>query len=730
MVHIEKINVKGHTYYKLVHNIRKNGKVKSKSKYLGKTIPENIEERKQQFLQEIKSGKQDTPYKTILDTTPEVIYQAHPTTLKPTYITPAIQNLTGYTAQEWLANNNLWKTIIHKNDQKQALTTLQNIHTTNTTTATYRITTKNQENIWIQNTLTKQNNTIQGTLHNITTQHKATQKVQDLFQSNPLPMIEHDYSAIHQYLTQMNLHTAEAVLNHLQAYPDAYGNLINMVKIERVNTATLTFLKAHDKDHLLKIYHTKQFLRDSPQTFTDELITIAEGKKEFEQTTTIYSLDNTKHKTIIKWATTHPAYENIWFTFIDITAQKELQELINTKNFAIENSPSGIVSTDLLGTIQYTNTAFKKLTNIPTHEELEGKKIEPYLPHTPGAMKIFKTIHINKRWNGELTIPGDPDTNLKTEGVLVTDEYGDPQSIIFSFIDITELKTTENIRLEFTNIAAHELKTPIVPILTFLTMILDEPKKYAINTEGQKLLSICLRNTKRLNKLIQDILDISKLEAGGMKFVMETIDLLKIIQTEIVNNTAEAQQKNINIKAQLPDTLPPLHADPYRIAQVIDNFIRNAIHFTDQGNILVTATHHKDNIRVDILDTGAGISKHDQEKLFTKFYQAQDITTRRTKGTGLGLAISKKIITHHQGKVWAYSEGKNKGSTFSFTLPLHPKKQQEEERKQKRLLLGEQLLLGKTPTKTNIPPEKERKKPAKTKTIKRNTTKQQQKEKK
>ncbi|MFC2143589.1 sensor histidine kinase [Candidatus Aenigmatarchaeota archaeon] len=219
-------------------------------------------------------------------------------------------------------------------------------------------------------------------------------------------------------------------------------------------------------------------------------------------------------------------------------------------------------------------------------------------------------------------------------------------------------------------IVAHELKTPIVPLKGFLDIMIKDPKKYGLNQKGQKYVKICLRNVERLDRLIGDILDISKLESGEMKFDMQQIDLLKIIKNIIDDFTLVAREKKIKFKFILPKSLPIVNGDLYRLQQVVSNLVDNALKFTDKGSIIIEAKIKDDYIQISVKDMGVGIRKKDIPRLFEKFYQTQQVLARRIKGTGLGLVICKEIIQFHGGKIKAYSKGLGFGSTFTFTIPI------------------------------------------------------------
>jgi|GEM_PF-3336189 len=228
-----------------------------------------------------------------------------------------------------------------------------------------------------------------------------------------------------------------------------------------------------------------------------------------------------------------------------------------------------------------------------------------------------------------------------------------------------ELKKMDMLKSEFMNIGAHELKTPLIPIVGYLDMMSKEKN---LTSEQRNEIAICLRNAKRLQALVQDILDISKLESRAMKFDMQEMDLRKILMNTFTDMKSAAKDKGLQLKVSLPQKPLKVMGDPYRLTQVTENLVNNAIKFTDSGHIAIEASRGNGNVLVEVKDTGVGVSRKDLSKLFTKFFQADTSAKRKYGGSGLGLAICKSIVEEHKGRIWAKSKP-GKGSTFAFSLP-------------------------------------------------------------
>jgi signal transduction histidine kinase len=229
-----------------------------------------------------------------------------------------------------------------------------------------------------------------------------------------------------------------------------------------------------------------------------------------------------------------------------------------------------------------------------------------------------------------------------------------------------ELVKVERLKGEFMDIAAHELKTPLVPIIGYLEMLLDGKN---LNKDQRDKMRLALSAARREKDLVDDILDISKIDSGTMKFEFDVVQPSQIIRDCAESLRPFAKQKGISLVVQVPAKLPPIKADARRISQVVTNFANNAIKFTEKGSVTVKAHLMGGQIRVAVTDTGIGISSENVKKLFTKFFQADTSARRKYGGTGLGLAISKGIIESHGGKVSVESV-LGKGTTFSFVIPI------------------------------------------------------------
>jgi signal transduction histidine kinase len=220
---------------------------------------------------------------------------------------------------------------------------------------------------------------------------------------------------------------------------------------------------------------------------------------------------------------------------------------------------------------------------------------------------------------------------------------------------------------------SHELRTPLNAILGYTELILDSvygdmPEK------ARAVLDRIQRNGRHLLGLINEVLDLSKIEAGQFVLALADYSLKNVVETVYTAVEQLAKEKKLTFTLDVAPDMPSGHGDERRLTQVLLNLAGNAIKFTDQGEVAIKASAANGSFEVAVRDTGPGISAADQAKLFHEFQQADNSITRTKGGTGLGLAISKRIIEMHGGRIWVESVV-GQGSTFSFMLPATVKQQ-------------------------------------------------------
>jgi signal transduction histidine kinase len=220
---------------------------------------------------------------------------------------------------------------------------------------------------------------------------------------------------------------------------------------------------------------------------------------------------------------------------------------------------------------------------------------------------------------------------------------------------------------------SHELRTPLNAVLGYTELILDSV--YGdVPEKARATLERIQSNGRHLLGLINDVLDLSKIEAGQLTLSLTHYSIKEMVHNVYTAVESLATSKNLALKVELPKDLPPAHGDERRLTQVLLNLVGNAIKFTDTGEVSIKASTSDGAFTVAVHDTGPGIAEIDRGKIFEEFQQADASITKQKGGTGLGLAIAKRIIEMHGGRLWVESEVGH-GSTFFFTVPVKVEEQ-------------------------------------------------------
>ena len=236
--------------------------------------------------------------------------------------------------------------------------------------------------------------------------------------------------------------------------------------------------------------------------------------------------------------------------------------------------------------------------------------------------------------------------------------------------DISREKEVDRMKSEFISTVGHELRTPLTSIKNAVDIVLKETAG-GINENQGRFLSMANRNIDRLTGLINELLDISKIESGTIKIDLGPLDLGIPLDIVITSLTSKAREKSISIHKEIPSDLPQAYGDSDKLQQIFINLLDNAIKFTPEGGeVYVSAKDCEldgEFIEISVADTGMGILPDELEKIFDRFYQVEESQTRIIKGTGLGLSIVKGLVEAHGGEIWGESEV-GKGSKFTFKL--------------------------------------------------------------
>jgi signal transduction histidine kinase len=235
--------------------------------------------------------------------------------------------------------------------------------------------------------------------------------------------------------------------------------------------------------------------------------------------------------------------------------------------------------------------------------------------------------------------------------------------------DVTRDVEINRAKSEFVSIVSHELRTPMTAMKGYVDMMAKELAG-PVNDEQLDFLKIIRTNIDRLTDLVNDLLDISRIETGRMRLNFERVPLSEVVDDVTRTLYARATERQHFLDVRVPATLTQVRADVNRLTQILTNLVGNAINYTPPGGRVSVSAHADDRFMVvEVSDTGVGIPPEDQRRIFERFFRGDNPVVRDAKGTGLGLPIVQSLVELHGGRIWVQSEP-GEGSTFSFTLPL------------------------------------------------------------
>lgn len=242
--------------------------------------------------------------------------------------------------------------------------------------------------------------------------------------------------------------------------------------------------------------------------------------------------------------------------------------------------------------------------------------------------------------------------------------------------DVSREKLIESLKTEFVSIAAHQLRTPLSAIKWTTSMILDGDVG-TINSEQKDFLEKIYESNERMVHLINDLLNVSRIEEGRFLYKQEPSQMEDLVKALISSSEELLNMKKIKFELETPETLlPKVYVDKEKISIVIQNLLENAVKYTqERGSIKISLKKTNSSILFKIKDSGVGIPKSQQNRMFSKFFRAENVVRMETEGTGLGLYTSKNIVEAHKGRIWFESE-ENKGTTFFVEIPYIKEKQE------------------------------------------------------
>jgi signal transduction histidine kinase/HAMP domain-containing protein len=367
------------------------------------------------------------------------------------------------------------------------------------------------------------------------------------------------------------------------------------------------------------------------------------------------------------------------------TLEQKVAQRSSVIKAILDNITSGLAMVDPSDRIIQCNPALLKMLDKERYEvesQLCSEVFTDELPELIGSSRD----HPDQMYSTEINISQDGIGKVTIKSITVNDHDQPERSIYLGSLilvrDITFERQVDRMKTDFVSSVSHELRTPLTSVLGFARLIqkkLNENIFPILQTEDKKVLrtvkqvdenlNIIVSEGNRLTKLINDVLDIAKMEAGKVDWAMEPIQIEEVIDRAMSATSSLFENKGIKAIRDIEQDIPITIADQNRLIQVVINLISNAVKFQDEGSITCQAKQKNGEIIVSVIDQGMGISEEDIPKVFEKFKQVGNTLTSKPQGTGLGLPICKEIIEHHGGALWAESKI-GVGSTFYFNLPI------------------------------------------------------------
>lgn len=400
--------------------------------------------------------------------------------------------------------------------------------------------------------------------------------------------------------------------------------------------------------------------------FTDPILTIAQASRQIGQGDFTAHIELNRHDEIGELGQSINA---MGLSLKDFVTRIESQR--NRLEVILNSTAEAILAINKAGDIIIANQAASDLVSQPT-DALIGKNIQQVLPW--------------KRNNAEFAIDYNTSETRVFSDVQYADKRGDEHFVkvivapvngeqeqkaaqtIVTVHDETKSRELEDMKVDFVSMAAHELRTPLAAIRGYLELISYKAAQ-TLDSNVSSYISQALKSATELGSLINNLLDVTRIERGTLTLNMEKMDLAASITQAVKNTQFIAKDKGVTLSYEGPSEHAFITGDHIALHEVINNLITNAIKYTDQnGNVRVSLTPEQGAYVVRVTDSGIGIPQKAIPNLFTKFYRVNGGLDSGNTGTGLGLYISKSIVERHHGTI-AVSSEVNKGSTFSFTIP-------------------------------------------------------------
>ncbi len=348
-------------------------------------------------------------------------------------------------------------------------------------------------------------------------------------------------------------------------------------------------------------------------------------------------------------------------------------------NAILESIADGVIVTDASHKVILFNDAAERILNLPA-SQIVGKQIFDHI-----GIFGMDTLEWSETIRGWESTPAEQHQRPLNPGRMALDDGriisilpapvvlgGDFQGTISIFRDITRDVEVDRLKSEFVATVSHELRTPMTSIKGFVDLMLMGVSG-ELNDQQRHFLDIVRTNTNRLEILVNDLLDVSRIEAGKASLVFQELDVHQLLleMEQYIQHRCQEESKSMQFSYADARALPPIWGDLERVRQILANLVENSFDYTPEGGSIQMQARQVDGyIEIEVKDSGMGISLEEQERIFERFYRGEQALIMGVSGTGLGLAIVVNLVEMHQGRIWVTSDGPGKGSTFTISLPI------------------------------------------------------------
>jgi PAS domain S-box-containing protein len=352
----------------------------------------------------------------------------------------------------------------------------------------------------------------------------------------------------------------------------------------------------------------------------------------------------------------------------------------------VEGIADGVLVLDVNRRVMLMNPAASRILGLGA-SAIEGRHLREILGRAESAIdqelaqRLYSRLmvgaeHLIARESSEAAEVSDFAFRVQAEEKVVVVSLspallssGEQPSLVAVVRDISREAEVERLKNEFISTVSHELRTPMTSIKGYTDLLVSE-RMGELSEQQRHFVGVIKNNADRLTALVNDILDISRIETGRLKLQMEPLDLCALIEGVVDNFEGQMVEKSLQLTLDLPTSLPPVRGDKDRVIQILENLTSNAWKYTPEGGkVTIQAKASDGSAQVDVIDTGIGIEEKDLPHIFDRFYRTEQAEVQALDGSGLGLSIVRMFVQLLGGKIWAKSEV-DKGSIFSFTLPL------------------------------------------------------------